>query len=268
MLKQIAAFIRRDILIETGYRLSLTLNVCAVFSSILVYFFIDRMFSSTVSAHLEEFGVSYFSYVLLGMAFFSFTGSGLGSLPERLRQEQVQGTLEALLVCPLTLFRLVLYLGSSALLFAASDFIIYAALGIFVFGVNFSRAHLGSATIILILTVICFTGVGIISAAVIMRFKRGNLTGWLVNNLQAILGGVYFPVSVLPGWLQDISRFMPLTHAVRAFQRAVYTGATPQELLPEILSLAVFAALLLPLGALSLRLSLSASQSDGSLGQY
>lgn len=265
---RIAAFIRRDILIETSYKLSLALNMTAVFSSLLVYFFIDRLFGGAVTPHLTEFGIPYFSYVLVGMAFFSFAGAGLGSLPERLRQEQVQGTLESLLVTPCPLIVLILCFGASSLLFAAIDFIIYALMGIFIFHVDFSGINLISAGTVFLLTIVCFSSVGIVSASFIMRFKRGNVTGWLMNNVQALFGGVYFPVTVLPEWMQEIGRFIPLTHAVRAFERAVYAGATLRELQPEITALTVFTVVLVPVSLLCLSSSLNAARRDGSLSQY
>jgi len=163
---------------------------------------------------------------------------------------------------------LILSFGASSLLLATLDFLIYAALGAFIFHVDFSRANALSAAAIFLLTIACFESVGILSASLIMRFKRGNLTGWIMNNAQALFGGVYFPVTVLPGWMQDIARWLPLTHAVRAFERAVYAGATVADLRAEIIALAFFAVLLAPLSLLLFSLSLKAAKRDGTLSGY
>ena len=97
---KIFAFLKKDFLTETSYKLSFLFNIFGVFVSVAIYFFIDKLFGNSAASHLKEFGVSYFSYVLLGMAFFSYIGVGLGSFSERIRTEQLQGTLEPILMSP------------------------------------------------------------------------------------------------------------------------------------------------------------------------
>ncbi|MCG8429586.1 MAG: ABC transporter permease [Candidatus Omnitrophica bacterium] len=268
MIAKIWAFIRKDILTETSYRLSFCLNILGVFMSVLVYFFIDKLFGSRVVGHLEPFGVNYFSYVLLGMAFFSYIGVGLGSFSERIRTEQVQGTLEALLVTPASLPVIVFSLALGNLVMATIDAAIYILMGIYVFGIDFSKVNLLSCGLVLILTFLSFSGLGIISASFIIVFKRGNPTGWVINNLQGLISGVYFPVTVLPAWLQAVSRCLPITYAIRAIQLAVYRGAGPSAIATELCMLALFSLLLIPLSFLCFGFAIRYAKRQGSLSYY
>ena len=268
MRRRALAFLKKDFLIESSYKLSFLLNILAVIASILTYFFIDKLFGHRMVKHLEEFGVNYFSYVLLSMAFFSYIGVGLGSFSNRIRSEQMQGTLEAILLTPTKVSTILISLGLWNLCFATLDVSIYIILGIFLFKINFANINLLSTLVILLLTITSFSSLGILSASFIMVFKRGNPVGWVINSLQGLIGGVYFPVSVMPVWLQCLARFLPITYAIRAIELAVYKGFGLSQLTKEISFLILFSCLLLPLSFASFKFALKRARCQGSLLQY
>jgi len=268
MARKYLAFLKKDLLVESSYKISFFLNSFSVFMSLLVYFFIDKMFGRQISGSLKEFGVGYFSYVLVGMAFFSYIGVGLGSFSERLRAEQVQGTLEAILLTPAKVSVILFSWSLWNLCLATLDLFIYVLMGIFLFNINFSHCNIPSALITLILTILSFSSLGIISASFIMLFKRGNPLAWVINNLEGLLGGVYFPITVLPPWLQVVANFFPITYAIKAIQLAVYKGYSPLQLSRELLFLAFFALMLLPLSLTVFTYSLKKARQSGSLIQY
>lgn len=268
MLKRAWAFIRKDFLIESSYRIVFVSNIAGVVLSMLVYFFIDRLFGSRMVSHLERFGVNYFSYVLLGMAFFSYVGVGLSSFSGQIRNEQTQGTLEAILLAPVKISTILFSMGMWNLIFATFDMLIYICVGKFLFGIDFSSLNIPSTLLILALTITSFSGLGILSASFIMVFKRGNPAAWLLGSVEGLVGGVYFPISVLPGWLQTLAHFFPITYAIRAIQLAVYRGFTTRQLSSEIAMLLLFSCILLPLGLKVFSSALRRAQRDGTLGQF
>ncbi len=232
------------------------------------YFFIDKLFGLKIEGHLEEFGVNYFSYVLLSMAFFSYIGVGMGSFSGKIQAEQMQGTLEAIIVTPVKISTVLFSMSLWNLIFATLDTAIYFLLGIFLFKINFSHINLVSTLIILFLTIASFSSLGIISAGCLMLFKRGNPISWIINNVEGLIGGVYFPVTVLPGWLQLLAKFFPITYAIRAIELAVYKGYTLQQLKKEIAFLVLFPLLLVPLSLKTFKYCLKKTRKDGTLGQY
>lgn len=268
MFRKIAAVVKKDLLMETSYRFSFVFNICGVLASLLTYFFIDRLFGARMVPHLEEFGVGYFPYVLVSIAFFGYVGVGLGSFAERIHAEQMQGTLEALLMTPTRITTILLSLAVWNLIIATVDLVIYAVLGAAVFGIDFGRANILSTAVIFVLTILSFSGLGILSAAFIMVFKRGNPVDWIVSSVEGLISGVFFPVTVLPAWLQFVAQFFPITYAIRAIQLAVYKGYTVGQLSGEIGALAFFSALLLPLGLAAFTHGLRKARRDGTLGQY
>ncbi len=268
MKRQILAFLKKDFLVESSYKLSFLLNIFTVFVSILAYFFIDRLFGQRVVGHLEEFGVNYFSYVLLGMAFFSYLGAGLSSVSDRIRAEQMQGTLEAIILTPCKIPTILFSLSLWNFCFATLNVCIYIISGIFLFGINFTNINISSTVIVLLLSIVSFSGLGILSASFIIILKRGNPVGWIINSLEGLLGGVYFPVTVMPTYLQFVAKFLPITYAIRAIELAVYKGYTILQLRTELFALILFALLLLPLSLFSFRYALKKARYYGSLSQY
>jgi ABC-2 type transport system permease protein len=268
MFEKPLAFLKKEFLIESSYKFAFIFNVFSVLASILIYFFIDKLFGQKMAAHLEEFGVNYFSYVLLGMAFFSYIGSGLGSFSGRIQSEQMQGTLEAILLTPTKASTILLSMGLWNLIFATLDLAIYITLGIFLFKINFTQINMLSALTTLILTIISFSALGILSASFTLVFKRGNPVAWAINNLEGLLGGVYFPITVMPGWLQLLAKFFPITYAIRAIELAVYKGYSLARLSKEIGFLFFFSLLLLPLSLATFKYALKKSRRQASLGQY
>ena len=268
MLKKALAFLKKDFLMESSYNLAFLFNFFGILVSVLSYFFIDKLFGSRIVPHLEEFGVSYFSYVLLSMAFFGYVGIGIGSLSERIRSEQVQGTLEAVLLTPTGMPTILFSLSLWNLVLATIDMFIYALLAVFLFNINFSNMNVLSTFIIFLLTIVSFSSLGILSACFIMVFKRGNPVGWIVASIEGLIGGVYFPITVLPGWLQFLAKLFPITYAIRSIELAVYKGYSVMQLSKEICFLLAFSAMLLPLSLAAFKYSLKKARREGSLAQY
>jgi ABC-2 type transport system permease protein len=262
------AFLKKDFLMESSYRLSFFFNFFGILVSILSYYFINELFGNRMVPHLEAFGVNYFSYVLLSTAFFGYVGVGLGSFSERIRAEQQQGTLEAVLLTPTRISTILFSLVLWNLILATIDLAIYICLAIFLFKISFSNINVLSTIVVLILTIASFSALGIISASFIMVFKRGNPVGWILGSLEGLIGGVYFPITILPQWLQILAKFFPITYAIQAIQLAVYKGYPLTQLWRQTCILLLFSIVLLPLGLASFTFSLRKARRDGSLGQY
>ena len=101
-----------------------------------------------------------------------------------------------------------------------------------------------------------------------MLFKRGNPLAWVLNNFEGLLGGVSFPVAVLPAWLLPVSALLPVTYAVRAFQSAVLRGAGLTEIKGDLLALAAFDIVLIPASVWLFGLAVRRARRAGTLGEY
>jgi ABC-2 type transport system permease protein len=89
-----------------------------------------------------------------------------------------------------------------------------------------------------------------------------------VGHLSALLAGVYFPLSVLPGWLQTVSFFLPFTHALEGLRQAVLNGRGLLELGTQVAVLGIFAAVLLPLSLAVFSYAIHQAKRLGTLSQF
>lgn len=266
--RAVAAFVRRDFLQERSYRLSFALGAAATLANLTVFYFIGKLFGGEPAPGLKPYGTGYFPYVFVSLAFFGYIGTGAGSYSGRLRQEQTQGTLEAALSTPLGTAPFLSALTAWNFLFATFELAVYALAGFLIFGLRFPAADWPAAALAFVLSAICFAALGIISSCFVMLFKRGNPLAWVLNNFEGLLGGVYFPVTVLPGWLLTASRLLPVTYAVRAFQLAVNGGAGIRAIGGDLLKLAAFDLVLLPVSVWLFDLSVRRARKTGTLGEY
>jgi ABC-2 type transport system permease protein len=113
-----------------------------------------------------------------------------------------------------------------------------------------------------------FGGLGLVSAATIMVTRRSNPIAAVLAGASALLSGVVYPVSVLPGWLVDVGRLLPLTHALEVLRRGLLLGQGPEALLRPLVALAVFAVIFLGLGLGLFVWALGRAREDGSLSHF
>ncbi len=266
VLQLVAAFLRRDAIVDFSYRGSFVFTVAGALFSLWSLFFLGE-FLGGASPLLQRFGGDYFHFALVGVAVTVPLRAGMASVSRRVRELQLMGGLETLASAPVPPFGSVLLLAlypqlSSVLRGAALFF-----LGIAVFGARFPEASATGALCALALGVVAYLAFGILSASFVIVFKRGDPVAWAVDALTFLVSGIFYPVEVLPAILHPIARLVPATHALQALRRSLLHGAGPAELGAELGALALFAAVLLPVSAVVLRLALRKAARDGSLGQ-
>ena len=141
-------------------------------------------------------------------------------------------------------------------------------LGVFAFGVNMGNANFAGALLILFLTIISFSSFGIISASFVMVLKRGDPISSIFTSVSGILGGLYYPVSVLPGWLQKLSYLLPVTYSLEGMRLALLQGYSLRELMPNIVALLLFSTIMLSLSIFIFGYAVKKAKIDGTLTQY
>ncbi|MGH7273600.1 MAG: ABC transporter permease [Nitrospiria bacterium] len=268
MLRTYWAFLRRDAAIWVSYPWARFLDVLSIFFSCATFYFLSQLLGSTALPALESYGGNYFAFVLIGIAFSNFQGVGLNSIARSLRTEQQIGTLETTLSTPVTLPRFVVGSILWDFLYATIETFLYFGIGILVFGFSMKESHLLSAMLVLMASVFAFSSLGVLSAAFILRFKRGDPIAWFLGTVSELLGGVFFPLIILPAWLQEISWFIPMAHALEGLRLSLLQGAGIGQVFHHFLWLLIFSAVLLPFSFLLLHWAFRQSQKEGSLGHY
>ncbi len=262
------AFLWKDLVVASSYRLAFVMQFLAVALTLTMFYFLAQLIDTTMNPYLEKYGGDYFSFVLIGVAVSNYLSTGLNSFSARIREEQVLGTLEAVLSTPT---RFSTYLISSSMwsfIWASFQIVLYLIVGVLFFDLRLTNPNIPVALIFLSLTVVSFSSLGILAASFILVMKRGNPVNWIFTSLSRLLGGVYFPLTVLPDWLQDAAKFIPLTYSLEGMRMSLLSGHGLGSLQRELLSLIAFTVVALFVGILAARFAINRARRDGTLGQY
>lgn len=257
----------RDFRMAASYRTGFLLSYGGSLLNILGVFFLSRAVGPEIGVPLDRYGGDFFSFAVVGVAFSTFMSVGLTGIGSRIREGQMMGTLELLLLSP---NRLATILFSSSLwghTQAALTLLVYLAAAMLL-GMDVSRANLPMALASTLLAVIAFNALGLLAASVVIVIKQGNPVSLVVGLGSVLLGGVLYPTSVLPGPLQALGQLLPLTHALELMRRSVLAGEGIDTLWSPFLSLAALTAVLLPLGLWACGRAVHLAQTDGTLSQY
>lgn len=261
-------FFKRDALIALSYRVSFGLEVLQALALLIFCLFLGRWVGAGDLPALEQYGGSYLAFLLIGIALTDCTGVSLVAFARQIREGQLTGVLEAILMSPVRLPVILIYSSLWAYFFSGMRFLVYLVLGSFLFGVSLGNASLGTALVIFLLTVLCFAGIGMLWASVVVLIKRGEQVPVLLGYGVILVSGVAYPVESMDPWLQRIAAVVPLTHALEAMRFALLKGRDLLDLMPLVITLSAFAVALLTAAMLSFSLSVRIAKRTGSLTQY
>ncbi len=262
------AFLVRDYHVETSYRLSFLFTIGGVVVRALIFFFLSEFIEAATGGLLGDYGGDYFSFVIIGIALGGYFSTGLTSFSNALRQSQTTGTLEAMILTPTPVSWLIIGSASWSYVYTTFRVLIYLVVGALFLGLDLSRANYPAALVILVLSIVSFASLGILAASVIMVIKRGDPVTAVFGNVSNLIGGVYYPVAILPAGLQFIAYLLPITYALRAMRGALLTGADWSELAPDVMVLSLFCLILLPLSLWVFRYAVDRARTEGTLAHY
>ena len=260
------AFVKRGVVIYLSYRVKFLLSLVSLSLSILTFALVGRVVEAAGTGFAERYGTDYASFAIVGVAIHAVASRGLSCFRSAVRREQLQGTLETLFTSRLPASATVSMagLGDLAMGVAGGGVFLAAAgalLGVRVFG----GPHALPAVI---LYGAFMAGLGLASAGCVLVSKEGEPVSWLFGAASGLMGGVFFPVDLLPSWLARASRLLPTTHAL-ALVRG--TGGGPHGFASTSTSLIVLscaAVLSLAVGAVALRAGYRCARRRGTLGEY
>jgi ABC-2 type transport system permease protein len=224
--------------------------------------FVVRDFQLAVSYRLE-----FFMRILTSLAVLNYFMTGFSSLANAIRSEQMQGTLESVLLSPISVPTLLV--ASSAWDFVLATFhsSLYLFFGWLFFNVHY-RGNFLLALLFLLLTTFVLACIGILSASFAMVFKRGDPFGVLLGTGAALFSGVFFPTQLLGSGFGTISRLLPPTYGLDGIRRVLIEGQGLAEVREPLITLFVFLAVLLPFSLWVFGRAVRRAKREGSLIQY
>ena len=265
LLTKIWAFLVRDFLSDASYRLAFVLQLGGMFFAVAVFFYASRMMNPATEG-LD--GVEPFPWLLVGMAFQLYFSTALYSFAAKVRGEQVLGTLEAMLVSPTPTSVVIFSSTAWDFTWGGIRLLVYLVSAVFIFGVKLNVASPAALVLGVALTLLSSAGIGMLSASFILYFKRGDPINFLLTMGTAFFGNVFFPSKLLPGPVQWVSEWLPMSWSLQVVRGALLRGASFGDVARPNGRLAVLTAILVPLGLWGARIAIRKAKREGSLIQY
>ena len=258
------AIIRRDLLTTVRYRAALVIGGTAMLVEIAAFYYLAR----AVGPGFRPDGGEYFPFLVVGTGFYTFIVAGMTAFVSALRDAQQTGTLEVLMTTSTSPAILVLLSAVSVFSISTLQLIVYLSGGLILFPVSLAHPNLPACAIVFVLSLGVAISIGILAGAMQVATQRGGAILTLIASTTWFLTGALFPVSVLPGPLRAISYLIPITHCLQGMRMALLHGASMARVWVEVVPLAVFVAILLPLSLFVFVHALRQARSQGTLSYY
>jgi ABC-2 type transport system permease protein len=190
--------------------------------------------------------------LLVGGVIWAFLGIIFEIVTETVAWERWEGTIEYTFMAPVSRPVHLIGMGIYAVLYglvrAAAIFVAVVAF----IGTHLPHANYGAAIALLAIASISFIGVGMMTAVLpLISPEKGTQLGFVAQGLMLVVSGVYYPVSVLPTWMQWIAKISPATYALRGNRDQILHGAGLR--FSDVWPLLVIGALSIPIGLVVFR---------------
>lgn len=266
--QKISAFLRRDLLIMLSYRAAFVGDLFAIAVQALTFGFIAKLVDPSALPTYNGVQAGDFEFVMIGVVIATVSGLMLQKVSMAIREEQMIGTLEALLVTPT--HPTTVQAGSAAfdLLFVPVRMALLLLVVALTLGLDFQADGVLPSLVLLMCFVPFVWGLGLIAAGAVVTFRRG---GGVIGIAMAGLGlasGAFFPLALLPGWVQTIAEANPVAIAIEGIREALIGGTGWSGIGASVLVLVPLSALSVFAGVLAFRAALTREYRNGTLGLY
>jgi ABC-2 type transport system permease protein len=163
--------------------------------------------------------------LLIGAVVWAYLGIIFEFITETVAWERWEGTIEYTFMAPLSR---AMHLGGSgvfAVLYGLVRAILLFVVVAMFFGLAMPDANFLAALVILLIASVSFFGIGMMTAVLpLISPEKGAQLGFVAQGMLLVVSGVYYPVSVLPAWMEWISKISPATYALRGIRASILEG--------------------------------------------
>ncbi len=218
----------------------------------LLIFMLFPVFEMSTAALIYTDRPDLLRYAVVAVSANAFLFNTIFYVGEILDGERMHGTLPGLFLAPCSRYS---WFGGFALVGLVEALVIATVALLFgrlAFGVEYSPDY-ASVLVSFALFLASLWGLGLIFGAVGLAIRKANQLSNLVFPFVMLLGGVLYPVALLPDWLRIPARALPLGYGMQALADAMLYGRSVLELAPQLVPLAGFAVVLPLAGMLAFR---------------
>jgi ABC-2 type transport system permease protein len=187
--------------------------------------------------------------LLIGAVVWAYLGIIFEFLTETVAWERWEGTIEYTFMAPLARSMHLAGMGIFAILYGLIRAILLFVVVALFFDLSMPDANFLAALVLLIVASVSFIGIGMMTAVMpLISPEKGMQLGFIAQGMLLVVSGVYYPVGVLPTWMQWIAKISPATYALEGIRGAILDGDGLSTMWDEIWPLLLIGAVSIPLG--------------------
>jgi ABC-2 type transport system permease protein len=258
------AVVRRDFTLMASYRFRFLTQLLSAFFGLTLFYYISRLVHVGGGISSDE----YYAFAVTGLMTLQVINSTLTTPSMTLRQELVGGTFERFAISPFGPVAGIVSMMLFPLLFTLAIVTLMLAFAGIVFGLELQWATVPLSIPLGALAALAFAPFGVLVVAGVMLAKQAAAsTNWIVAGIS-LVGGLYFPVALLPSWIQWMSDVQPFTPAVDLMRYVLLGMDVKGSAWLDLLKLVAFAVILLPISVVALQRAVQTSCRRGTIIEY
>ena len=187
--------------------------------------------------------------LLIGAVIWAYLGVLFEFLMETVAWERWEGTIEYTFMAPLSRAMHLAGQGIFAIVYGLLRAVFLFTVCAFFFDLSMPDANFAAAFVVLVVASVSFLGIGVMTSVLpLISPEKGTQLGFVAQGTLLVVSGIYYPVDVLPQWMQWIATLSPATYALEGAREAILEGAGMSEMWDEIGPLLLIGAVTIPLG--------------------
>jgi ABC-2 type transport system permease protein len=187
--------------------------------------------------------------LLVGAVVWAYLGIIFEILTETVAWERWEGTIEYTFMAPLSRTVHFLGMGVFAVLYGLLRAVLLFAVCVLFFDLSLPIADYVAALVVLAGASVSFVGLGVMTAVLpLISPEKGTQLGFIAQGLLLVVSGVYYPVEVMPGWMQAIAAISPATYALDGIRDAILAGHGLSTMGDEMIPMVLIGLVSIPLG--------------------
>jgi ABC-2 type transport system permease protein len=188
-------------------------------------------------------------YLVIGTLVWRYLSTVFYWITELISIERWEGTIEYTLMAPIHRFTHMAGQTLFAVFYSLFFTAVILGVTVLIFDLDLSSANLWGGTLMLLSGCLSFVGISVMASTLPLLFpERGAQMTHIVIALLLLVSGVYYPVEVLPVFLQKIAVFSPATYVLDGVRLSILEGANTLSLWPYIWPDLLLGVLLIPAG--------------------
>lgn len=210
---------------------------------------------STLITGAEDINTSFFVvYLLIGTLVWRFLSGMFNNISEMIQWERWEGTIEYTLMAPVRRFTQIIGQAGFAVLYSLLFTLVIGFAMTLFFSLDFSKANMIGAILVLLAGSISLVSLGVAASILPLLYtERGTQMTHIVEAFLLLISGVYYPIEVLPSFLQTIAKISPVYYVLEGIRTAILDSTPTRELLPYIIPLVIIGIIGMPIGVWAFR---------------